>query len=226
MKPFEEKKSIMTGRNEVKIIIVLGYFLTMMIMSLGCTPDTTVINETVDANAENGIDSISMFSEENFQELKELFKSMEEEVKGLVTVFSEDNDLMNLEKLMIAFLSEEEYRRSSFRFEGEVVINAGEVVDSRPEEFAELVESNAELMKFLRIIDEKGILWDMSFSTDSYYENTWRVSFYIRPEYVSFIGTDMQDCIRSYFLYQEGTRRFQRTREIEEGWYIHIETRD
>jgi hypothetical protein len=212
------------------IIMVMGFFLIVLIVlivSIGCTTDVRVNDGTIDSKVEeNGISSTSMFSEENYQELEELFQSMDEEIKGLVSALSGDGFLMDSGGISIRFINDVEFNSFAAVRDGQVGIRDGKIIESYTDELAEAIERNTELMSFIELIDKRGVMWGVSYSIDSIYEETWRVRFHIRPEYVSFIGTDLQDDIRSYFLFQEGTRRIQRTREIEEGWYIHIETRD
>ena len=214
-------------KNDVKLIITLGYILTLTVLLTGCLNNDNVTEGEVRICAGNDISNLNpLFNDENIHELEELFRTMEGELKGVVYAFKKNDELVSFGRVGIEFVPEEGIDRFRSRFEGSVGINNETVVSTNPVELEEIIENDAELMHLINQIEERGIIERFGFIRGSGDEERWSITFHISGEHVSFIGIFRQDDIRSYFTYVEGARCFNWVKQLEDGWYIRIDTRE
>lgn len=208
-------------------MITLGYILSLMVLTTGCLHYNNATEGEAGICAGNDIsNSNSLFSDDNIRELEELFKAMEGELRGTVYAFKIDDELMSFGRIGIEFVPEEEIDRFRSRFEGSIGISNKKIVSTNPVELVEIIENNAELMYFINQMEKRGTIERLGFVRGSGDEERWNISFHISGEYVSFIGINQHDDIRSYFTYAEGARHFNWVKQLEDGWYIRIDTRE
>jgi hypothetical protein len=162
-----------------------------------------------------------LFAEESYQEVADLFESMKDEMNRVIRFTEEDDMLNNHERFFITFFTEREYHDTKRWVRGDIIMYDGDISEERSSsELVAFLRNNAELFYTIKDISERGVVRGIGITI----EPRKRVNFYIRPQSLTFVDSDMERVVDIFYIYSivELQTESRRIRRLEDNWYMQI----
>ena len=167
-----------------------------------------------------------VFSEENYQKLEELFKSIKEELEQFTLTLKESDMIYIQESYVINFplKGDNLSRFGNFGNRNQILVYDGDIIrEKSTDSFVEGFIGDSQLAEILNTISRTGVIQSIDVAKwQSTSAENIRISFWINTIYTPFIVGNYN--FPNAIFYIEGAEGLDeiRYRKVGDGWYIWI----
>ena len=163
-----------------------------------------------------------LYSEENYQQLAELFETVEDELEEFIMQMREIDMLYTSELRSIVFppTGDNLNRYNNLPF-SRIIVYEGEILEEMStEHYVDTFMNNSELTNLLKQISEAGVILSIAFGRWRETEDV-RVEFVINTDFTPFIVGN-NNFNNAFFYIESSYEASPSVREIRENWYMWI----